>query len=504
MSTIQAIQMLHSKCAVYTSPLAAERLLDLAGWASNTDLRSATLLEPCVGEGAILLEGVRRLIQSFRSRGIPLRTAALKSRIKGFEFHAATAARTRRATYELLVSEGLTESAARTLSDYWISRSDFLLSEPGKATHIAANPPYLRWSKIPPRLSIEYRHALEPSVTNGDLSVAFLDRMLSWATPEGCVSALVNDRWMFTQYGEKFLHDRVVNGEWRLEVVDDRPTNAFVKKIGAYSAIVRIRRRSNTAPKSRSPRRSWRKVHLDLLAAYGPLSEAGCAVRVGPALGAGYTFLVNRGSDLGIEKQLLRPFVDRDQLGQACVVQSNTLAAVPFDNRGRQISLADWPGYAEWIGQYKLTLTERSCVRQGRPWWRTIDAVGPQWDRRPKLLIPELCKTPFASLDTRGSLPAHSIYAVWPTEWPIAALQRVLNAGLLELTAQALAPKVGQGWFRFYKRFLVQTPLPKWSVLSSAARAALQSKNAAEFDSAFSATFGFLPGCIGTARGCES
>ncbi|HSP24067.1 MAG TPA: hypothetical protein VLQ65_02735, partial [Saliniramus sp.] len=69
----------------------------------------------------------------------------------------------------------------------------------------------------------------------------------------------------------------------------------------------------------------------------------------------------------------------------------------------------------------------------------------------------------------------------------------MLNAGLLELTARAEAPRLKLGWFRFYKRFLVRTPLPKWPTLSTTDQLDLQ-ESGEGFNATFRELFGFSPG----------
>jgi hypothetical protein len=177
MKLAEAIQELHDRCAIYTSAATASRLLDMIGWTSGADLSRGVLLEPCVGDGAILLEGARRLIASMRSTKRGLSKAALLPRIKGFEFHRGAAQKARRNLRRMLLEEGIGWSAASELASRWVRERDFLLERPLRATHVAANPPYIRWAKLPPMLATAYREALPAAAARGDLSIAFLHRM---------------------------------------------------------------------------------------------------------------------------------------------------------------------------------------------------------------------------------------------------------------------------------------------------------------------------------------
>jgi hypothetical protein len=493
MGTLQAIQQMHERCAIYTSPPVAAQLLDMIGWTEDADLTSSVLLEPCVGEGAILLEGVRRLLASFRSAGRSLTCRRLAPRIKGFEFHPATAAAACRSLELALLREGLSWSSARGLAAEWVQQRDFLLEKPGRVTHIAANPPYLRWSKLPPSLADQYRNTLRTMATRGDVAVAFLDRMMEWTRSGGRIAALVSDRWMFAQYGAEFLADSSANG-WALEVIDERPENPFVRHVGAYSAIIRFTRHGPVTEAKHVVRGVARNLHSKLVAKHGTMADADCIVRVGPALGCGHTFLLTHEEAAAIEDELIWPYVGREDLSNGVARTSTLKVVAPYDRRGQPIDIAQWPGFAAWAGTHEQKLKGRSHVRKGGPWWKTIDAIGLQWRQGPKLLLPELCREPAVSLDRTGALPAHSLYAIWPGEWPIEALQRVLNSGLLRLTAEAEAPMLKQGWFRFYKRFLMRTPLPKWKNLDQSTRGALAGEDAVKFSRAFEELFGFPPG----------
>lgn len=483
---------MHERCAVYTASETAARLLDVVGWTAEQDLSASVFLEPCAGEGVILVEAVERLIASFRRHGHPLVKRRLLPRIKAFEFHGPVAAEARRAVRLALMREGVRWQTSGALADAWVRQADFLLEVPKSATHVAANPPYLRWSKLPQLLAEEYRTHLRAISTRGDIAVAFLDRMLVWAGNKGKISAIVSDRWMFAQYGAAFLADLKEMG-WKLAVVDDQPINPFVREVGVSSAIVRLSQHSLEAEAEQSQRDAARIVHARLLARYGSLGAAGCTVKVGPALGCGKTYLVSDAEAAAIEPELVRPFVAREMLDGTAIGMSNRKVAVPYDGAGRPIELEDWPRFARWASKHKVKLAARSHVSEEKRWWRTIDAIGPQWDQRPKLLLAEMCRKVETTIDRSGGIPAHSVYAIWSTEWPIEALHRVLNSGLLRLTAEAEAPRLKGSWFRFYKRFIVRTPLPKWSTLSIDVQAALTCDDESRFAAAYVELFERTP-----------
>lgn len=489
-----AIEQLHDRCAIYTSGPTAARLLDLIGWNSDADLSRAVFLEPCAGEGSILLEGVRRLLHSFRSHGRALSLSDLTPRIKSFELHPGAAATVRRLLRNLLIKESIAPQLADQLVLDWVSERDFLLETPERATHVAANPPYVRWKNLPTILADVYREILPTMSTRGDLSVAFLNRMQEWASDGGSIAALTSDRWMFAQYGDAFLRDTKLRG-WTITVADERPADPFMKVVGAYSAIVLLTPSGKPVHHlSSNKREKAQAMQRDLLARHGSLHEAGCTVRVGPALGSGRTFILDPDDVAEVEDELVRPFVERKDLVGSAVDIERLRVVVPYDRGGVLIDPAQWPGFTTWVERRREALSKRSQFREKDQYWRTIDAVPTLWSRGPKLLMPELCNMPFVTIDRTQAIPAHSLYAIWPGEWPVDVLQRVLNGGLLEITAKAEAPALKQGWMRFYKRFLLRTPLPRWDQLSHDDREGLSSEALEKFEETFEGLFGFAPG----------
>ena len=462
-SAATAIEELHGRSAVYTSSRTAERLLDCAGWTEDSNLREAVLLEPCAGDGSIIVEAVRRLLSFYRKRSL-ITLEDLRKHIIAFEFHRETADTCQRRVAELLRSYGVSPTESAHLAQEWIVTGDFLLQTPGTVTHIVANPPYLRWSKIPQSLSKLYRECIPPMAARGDIALAFMERMLCWLGPNGSLVALINDRWMYNQYGDEFvLHCR--DEGWKIAVLDARPEQAFVRNVGAYAAIIHVGKQPGiTQPHDQ--RATAAALHAGLLAKYGSLETAGCKIQVGPALGAGKTFLISPEEVGMIEPELIRTYVSRDDLSTNSIINTEKLVVVPYDLSGHLIAIDDYPLFRDWVAQHEMALKARSIVANGTDWWRTIDGVGTQWNGTKKLLIPELSRQPKAVLDKTASIPSHSIYALWSQDWPLKALQRVLNGGLLRLTAEAKAPMLSGGWFRLYKRFLIQTPLPHWRDLS--------------------------------------
>lgn len=493
MSLDDAILEMHHRCAVFTTENMACRILDWVGWTASVDLRESVLLEPCVGDGSILVEAARRLISSLQDQTHRLGEKQLRERIRGFEFHPETALKARARLEQVLIDEGLDLRQAKLLPKYWVAGQDFLLQAPEKATHVAANPPYLRWGKVPDNLANIYRPTVGSFASTGDISLAFLDRMQQWLTPNGKIVALLSDRWMFAQYGEAFL-DHCKGEGWRLEVLDECTTSPFVQSVGVSAVVVRFSRaRFETVWRCHSRRTYARTLRERLVRRHGTLRHAGCDVRVGPALGCGGAFVVGPDCTVHIEAQLLRDYIDRKRLKAKLPSKHKLQVITPFDAEGKVISLDDYPLFKAWAEGQKERLSNRSQAKRGMEWWRTIDVIGTNWNRTPKLLLPELVADPQVTIDYSNSIPAHSIYAVWPGTWPAPVLAKVLNAGILRLEAEAEAPILKRKWYRLYKRFIDRVPLPRWEGLSEKERLELSSMSARTFSNRFKELFEFEP-----------
>src|SRR5437016_6112203 len=193
------VKELHRRCGVYTKAEVVCRILDAIGWRENVDLSRACLLEPAAGDGEFVVEAARRLVASLKRRRIKLKAKSLLGRIVAYELHPHEAERARERVVKVLREAGVHHQTALACAHAWILTGDFLLADLplDRFTHAAGNPPYVRWSKIPPRLKEKYEAMMPSAVTVGDLFLPFLDRTLEALRPEGRFGFLCSDRWRF-------------------------------------------------------------------------------------------------------------------------------------------------------------------------------------------------------------------------------------------------------------------------------------------------------------------
>ena len=448
-SESEAIDALHRRCGVYTTPEVASRILDAVGWCADMDLRSARLLEPGAGGGEFVVQAAERLVASCRVNDTEPEIGVLRDRIVAFELHPDAARKALSRVADRLRALGIHHRTAEACGEAWIRSADFLLSdvpESGESgyTHVAGNPPYVRWSKIPAILKIVYEKRLAPEMTRGDLFLPFLDRALDALQPSGRCGFLCSDRWRYTVSARGFRQ------KWlpRLDIVSNDPidaTDAFTtRNVSAYPTILIASKRS-TPKRECSPMVARRAGRT--------LKELGCTVKVGPALGTTPAFVL-RPDEGGVEADLLAPWVNSSEVVEGAVRWEGRRVVAMFDDAGHLIDPDRFPGLARRLEAFAPALKMRSIVRNGAPWYRTIDRVRVSDWSRPKLLVPELAKVPRAAIDRSGAIPSHGVYAIFARDDKVEAIYERLRDGRLARALDGIAPKVKGGYVRCYRRFL--------------------------------------------------
>lgn len=443
-----AIDALHQRCGVYTKPAIVCELLDRVGWCAAADLTNARLLEPAAGSGAFVVEAAVRLVQSCRRRGIEPRARHLRGRILAFELQAEAAAAARHRVAEKLVAVKVDPRTAAACARAWIREDDYLLSaQAGEPyTHVVGNPPYLRWSRVPAPLRSLYEKRISPQLTQGDLYLPFLDKALNELQMDGLCGFICSDRWQFASYGAGFWR------AWRprLSILRNKPidaTAAFTRNVSAYVNMFVARKRECA-----KPRRSTLNVR-------GPRStrtlvDRGCVVRVGPALGVTPAFVVDP-KEADVEPDLLLPWIDSPEIRSGTVQWRGRCVISVFDEAGGLVDLAEHPRLKRHLRHYRRELEARYVVRiAGRPWYRTIERLNPDRWRCPKLLVPDIAKSPTVALDCSGLIPSHGVYAIFPPADQVEEIYALLRDGGLANALSGVAPTLKNGYVRCYKHFL--------------------------------------------------
>lgn len=445
------VKTLHRRCGVYTKAEVVCRILDAIGWREEIDLSQSCLLEPAAGDGAFVVEAARRLVASFICHRIDLKAQTLLGRMVAYELHGHEAESARKRVVRVLRDAGVHHQTVRACARAWIITGDFLLAELPLdcITHAAGNPPYVRWSKIPPKLKEKYEAMLHSAVAVGDLFVPFLDRTLEALKHGGRFGFLCSDRWRFMGFAEgfrqKWLPVLNIQSETTLSA-----SEAFVGDVDSYPTILIAVKRRKKKTKPRLKKRNRKKT----------LTELGCVVKVGPALGHTAAFVLDANED-DVEPELLSPWIDGSDIKEGSIIASGRRVVVMYGKDGKLIDPKKFPLLFTRLKRFRKNLKKRSIVRDGAQWFRTIDRViATDW-KRPKLLIPELAKTPRVSIDRSGGVPSHGVYAIFAPNDEIDILFEKLSNGKLAKALDGIAPKVKGGYVRCYKRFLLKMRLSR-------------------------------------------
>jgi hypothetical protein len=437
---------LHRICNVYTQAPIVEKILDAIKWREDCDLRDSRLLEPSAGDGIFVSLAAQRLISSLRKHKVRLTSKVLSERILAFEIHPQAADEARSRLRSKLREMGLSPRLCEQLTFDWIKCEDFLLASLGPVSfsHVAGNPPYARWSKIPRILRQKYEKHLPGNVAKGDLFLPFLDRSIEFLRQGGRLGFICSDRWKFMAFAEAFREVRLPE----VSIECDRSMDSmssFMRKVDVYSSLLVLQKTERIKPtKSRSAPRT--------------LEDAGFEIRVGPALGCTSAFVLGP-QEIDVEASLLAPWFDSTEISDGAVKWSGRRVIVLHNDDGTLRDLKDVPQTAARLRRYRKQLSERAIVKNGALWYRPIDRVMRKVWARPKLVIPELAKIPRVALDTSGAIPSHGTYSIFCPSNDIWRLYAQLRDGGLERALANVSPKVKGGYVRCYRKFLAQISL---------------------------------------------
>ena len=182
-----AIDALHAATAIYTRSPVVQGLLDRIDWPDAPGL----LADPSCGDGAFLIEALRRLKPAAGD-------AATAARVVGWELHPGACASARAAVREFLEGSRWSAPDALHAATKMVIEADFLVEPPapGSIAFLVGNPPFLRWSGIPEQLRADYRVHVQDHA-RADMLHAFLDACDKAMAEDGAIALVTADRWLF-------------------------------------------------------------------------------------------------------------------------------------------------------------------------------------------------------------------------------------------------------------------------------------------------------------------
>jgi adenine-specific DNA-methyltransferase len=493
---------------VLTKPHVVELILDLAGYTSDLDLSTRTLLEPSCGHGAFLVPAVMRLLESARRHDRDL--SNLENAVVGFDIEISHVEQTRNALVEALIASDVASDLAHRLASQWVRSGDFLLAPLTRTfDFVVGNPPYIRIEQVPPDLQGEYRRRFATIFDRADLYVAFIERGLRLLSPKGVLSFICADRWTLNRYGAPLR--KLVTSTYEVRTyVDLHKASPFETEVIAYPSIfvmareilgkaTRVATLSTATPDECA---SLRRRHSESIAAQADVSiveypewfrggdpwvlssprqlstlrelegrlplleECGgnTSVRIGVATGNDSVYIVPRDAD--IEPDRLVPLVLREDIKAGVVENAHRCVINTFEAKG-VIELNSYPRLRRYLTKHAAVIRRRHVAQKNQDgWFRTIDRVYPALVSKPKLLIPDIAGSNEIAFEPGRYYPHHNLYFVISDAWDMEVLGGLLSSRVALFFVWSYAVKMRGGYLRFQAQYLRRIRVPRPELIS--------------------------------------
>jgi len=446
-----AVDELHYATAIYTSLDVVDGMLDQIDW----PVRGGKLFDPSAGDGAFLMQALRRLT-------IQPDDMSIVDRLLGWEIHPGAVKDARNRIVGYLVEIGWSLRTAKSVADQIVVEADFLTDTlPAREfTCIAGNPPYLRMGNLPQYFKAVYSKTV-PKYAFGDLLHAFLDRCTRILSDDGIISLVTADRWLLNSTSAD-LRETI----GRLVDLD------HVSRLDPSTSFSRPKFRRAASPPRVHPVKIVlrRKGHGARPLTAGVISpdefgvELDCStitlahiatVRIAPWLGPNGCFIVDQEVAAGLPTDQLVPVVDTDDIDRAAdtITQPKRFAIVTTPE-------AEPTGA---IREHLLANLHRlpPRARKGKRYWMPPEAISLPLDR-PSLMIPRIARQLRPIFLPAGVLPHNHNLSV------VSALPGMSNDELKTLLLsdhcqawiQRNAPRLENGFFSITTKLLQRMPMP--------------------------------------------
>ncbi|WNF06413.1 Eco57I restriction-modification methylase domain-containing protein [Brevibacillus borstelensis] len=503
------------KGSYYTKPEIVSLILDLAGYTSDRLLHKSTLLEPSAGEGAFLIEAVKRLISAamrysdgelFTDENLAF--DLLRNAICSIELNSMTYHRLRSNINKILRGYGASEILCRHLLDQWIVQTDFLLwNKPveRRFDYIIGNPPYVRIENLDETMAKEYRRRYATLFDRADIYVAFIEHGLEMLAEGGRLSFICTDRFTKNRYGKELRH--LINENYRVvHFLDIHNTQPFMDVVSAYPCIFTIE--NGLKGEARTLKmdevssmhleearkyllggfettchgiethtiKDWFKgsdpwvlngeraqsILRKLEESHPLLTESphNITVGIGVATGAKDIYIVHP-EKVDIEPEVLLPTVTKDDIKDGYINWRGYYVINPYKPDGTLVNLEEYPKLQTYFLSHEKRLKERNTAKNNpAKWYKTIDRIFPERLKEPKLLIPDIKSENLIVRDDGHFYPEHSLYYITAGTWDIEALQALLTSSIIKFFIWSYATKMRGDYLRYQAQYLKKIRLP--------------------------------------------
>lgn len=444
-----AIEDLHRATAIYTHDCVIDDLLQRIGWPTA----EGALIDPSAGDGAFLLQALRRI-------DTPRNDLGSLARLHGWEIHPGAVADGRMRIAELLRQRDWSADQAEIGARAVLREGDFLTEGPTTGTYrfIAGNPPYLRYGHLPEWFKDLYRAAL-PDFARGDLLHAFLDRCVDLMAEDGIIGFVTSDRWLFNQTTAE-LRRRLGQRAGIQHVARLDPGTSFYQpktrrrgtppRIHPVEVVIRpnahAARAITEAPISLGPARVVDPGEITL----GDLAT----IKIAPWLGPKGIFVVDPGVAARLPEADLIPCVDTDDVDPATNVLRPAQRFAIRTRRDREPCDA----VRDHIRREIARMPKRG---QNKVWWMPPETITLPLDR-PALMIPRIGRTLRTIRLPAGVLPInHNLYVVEPANGlSLDEIEAAIADPESQNWLENNAPPLENGYFDIRAGMIRRIPIP--------------------------------------------
>lgn len=497
----------NTRGAFYTKREVVNFILDISGYTPDQPLYTQSLLDPCFGEGVFLIEAIKRLLLSARSKQFR-NVQALRDCIRGVEISSKSFEYAKKPIIDLLKQEGFSEIEINSLLTHWLIAGDFLLAPIDlKFDYVVGNPPYVRIENIDKILLDAYRARFETMGNRSDLYIPFFERSLDLLHPEGVLGFICTDRWLKNQYGIG-LREKINKNFYMQCILDLHHADPFETKVSAYPAIFLIlnaeagntvyrevsdvtqgsldketRSIFNEIKEARAIKKStnslsganWilstpEKIEIlnEIANNFPTLEGANIDVGIGVATGCDRLFILEEDERHQVEESRLLKLALRGDIDDEDLVWSGKYLVNTFEDDGSLINLDSYPLLKKYFLSSQEALQGRH-VAQNKPsqWFRTIDKPKLSILNTPRLYIPDIMFSPKIAYTTQHYYPHHNLYWVTSNEWDVRAVKTLMKSIVGFLYIDTFSTRVRGGYYRYQAQTLKKIRIPMWGNVSN-------------------------------------
>ena len=348
---------------------------------------------------------------------------------------------------------------------------------------VISNPPYVSYERISPELRATYRRLFSVARGRFDLYMLFFEKALSLLRPGGRLVFITPEKYLYVQSAEALRRLLAEYAVEELEFVDER---AFGDVL-AYPLITVVRKAPPSGP-TIVTLRDGRKVEVQLPrdgAPWLPAILAGEAPRVGGcvklgvlaervsagvATGRDEVFVVPRETVPQELRAFAYPTVSGRDLSlftpgsELDYAKLRHVMLVPYGQDGRLLDESKAGPLLAYLSRFRRVLEGRYVVRrEGKPWYAFHEDPPMPQLLRPKILWPDVAKTPVFYVDAVGLVvPRHSVYYLVPRDRRLLRpLAEYLNGEAARRWIAAHAQRAASGYLRLQSHVIKELCVPR-------------------------------------------